>query len=150
MVFATSLTLFLVFMPSLVNILLSLSVSFYWFGRMFTSGYSFRPWLMMDRLLICYVMISTSIAAFAITSYAWNGDFQQYISNDMFLLGMGMAILGYLFTTIFVAVRSVLLWSDAHGSGKRKCYWYLAFLPLWLCCFLGEIIVFCLAANKMK
>lgn len=144
-----SFTLFLSHLPSIATVFVGLGISVDWFGRIPVTAHSFSPKLILERILICYVIMFTSIILFAINSFAMGGDFGNYLSNDIFWLAIGLAILGFLFTTIFVAVKCILLWSEAHSLGQRRCHWYLAFLPFWLCCFSGQMIIFILAILKL-
>lgn len=148
-VFNVNFTLFLLHLPCLVTLFVGLGVSVFWFGRMAYGRSSFNTLLMLERILISYVMILTSIVVFVINLSVAGGDFGNYLSKDIFWLGMGIAVVGFMFTTIFVIAKCILCWSLAHGLGKRSCRWYLAFLPLWLVCFLGQIIVFILAVIKL-
>lgn len=147
--FDTSFTLFLSHLPSIVTVFVGLGTSVYWFGRIPATAYSLSTKLMLERILICYIIMFTSIALFAINSFAMGADFGNYLSRDIFWLVMGLAVLGFVFTTIFVTVKCILFWSEAQSLGQRRCHCYLAFVPFWLCCFLGQMIVFILAIIKL-
>ncbi|WP_158656011.1 hypothetical protein [Sphingobacterium sp. HMA12] len=126
-VFDVSFTLFLLHLPCLVTVFVGLGISVYWFGPIANTKCSFSTTLMLEKILISYIITLTSIVVFAINSFVIGGDFGNFISNDIFWLGMGIAVVGFVFTTIFVIAKCVLFWSAAYGLGQRRCRWYLAF-----------------------
>ncbi|PUV22853.1 hypothetical protein [Sphingobacterium athyrii] len=149
MLFDTDYILFLFYLPSMITTLVGLGMGIYWFGRVPAAKYTFNTKLLLERVLICYIIMFTAIAVLVINSCLTDEFFGNYLSADILWIGVVIAILGFVFTTIFVAFKSIVFWSEAYSRGRKKCQWYLALLPLWLSCFLGQMIAFIWVIKKM-
>lgn len=149
MLFDTDCMLLLLYLPSMISALVGVGMGIYWFGRVPTAKYMFNTKLLLERVLICYIIMFTAIAMLTINSCVTDKFFGRYLSADIFWIGAAIAILGFVFTTIFVGFKCIVFWSEAYSRGQRRCQWYLALLPLWLGCFLGQMIAFIWVIKKM-
>lgn len=149
MLFDTDCMLFLLYLPTMIATLIGLGMGIYWFGRVPTAKYKFNTKLLLERVLICYIIMLTAIAVLVINSCLTDEFFGNYLSADILWIEGIIAILGIVFTTIFVTFKSIVFWSEAYIRGRKKCQWYLVLLPLWLGCFLGQMIAFIWVIKKM-
>ncbi|WP_282638398.1 hypothetical protein [Sphingobacterium thalpophilum] len=139
----------LLFLPCIATAFAALGIGIYWFGKIATSRRSFKVKMTLERILICYVIASTSLALLSINQLAVKMSQSQYVLCDVVCLDMILSFLGFIFTTIFVLVKTIVFWSDALHRGQKNHQWYLAILPLWLCCFLCQMISYFLVMRKI-
>lgn len=139
----------LLFFPCIATAFAALGIGIYWFGKMPNSGHSFKVKMALERILICYVIASTSMALLSVNLLAVNMNQSHYVLRDVVCLDIIFSFLGFMFTTSFVLFKTILCWSDAFHRGQKNCQWYLAILPLWLCCFLSQMISYFLVIRKI-